>query len=437
MKTTLAAIVVWALATIALCAVGIVATGKAMHRQGSGQQDPMKQLVLMLAEDASAVYESGGAAALAAHLEHLDEHLPGRRFLVDGDGKNVIDGSDFSAVLAPAGSGTFELCTQPDGTLGSVVRVREGGRRFVWLVEPWFEMPNPWPFVGTVVAIIAAMASGLALWVSVPLRRLRSVMDRFGKGELAARVGSRRSDDIGIVSRAFDTLADRVETLVTAERRLLSDVSHELAAPLTRLDLALGLATTRDDPAPFIERSRREQRRLAELVSELLHLTRAEGDPTSRVRSEVGVRDLLTTLVEEVTIEAEEKGCDVRLDLAWSGPLRGDGELLRRAIENVIRNSVRHAPPRTVIDVSLTADATAASIQVRDRGAGAPEDQLESIFEPFFRVGDDRSRDSGGVGLGLAIARRAVAIHGGRIRARNADPGLAVEIVLPLHAATG
>jgi two-component system sensor histidine kinase CpxA len=119
------------------------------------------------------------------------------------------------------------------------------------------------------------------------------------------------------------------------------------------------------------------------------------------------------------------------LEAAWPGTIQGDAELLRRAFENVIRNAIRHAPEATPVAVSLASCGRGAKVEVRDFGPGVPEEALSSLFEPFFRVEGDRSRESGGVGLGLAIARRAVAIHGGTIAARNASPGLSVEIVLP------
>jgi two-component system sensor histidine kinase CpxA len=120
------------------------------------------------------------------------------------------------------------------------------------------------------------------------------------------------------------------------------------------------------------------------------------------------------------------------LESAWWGSIKGDPELLRRAFENIIRNAIRHAPEGTPIEVSLTSCIQGVKVVVRDFGMGVPTESLSSIFEPFYRVEGDRSRESGGVGLGLAIARRAVAIHGGSIAASNTQPGLAVEIVLPV-----
>jgi two-component system sensor histidine kinase CpxA len=431
MRTIFVAILLWALATIALCAVGIWATARALDRPRDRGTDPIKSLMNMLAEDTNRAFEEGGVEGLTAYLRKLDAKLPGERFLVDSTGRNLADGSDRATLVRSAELAKFGIAEQPDGRLAVVAKPRDDRFRFIWVVEPWFELPSAKPFIAVVVAIIAAMGAALALYISVPLRRLRRVMGLFGRGELGARVGSRRRDEIGIVSREFDLLAERVETLVIAERRLLQDVSHELRSPLTRLDVAIDLAIKREDRGPLLKRIRRDITRLSVLVGELLHLTRMEGEPSTRVLEVVRPAELLRLLVEDCTIEAEAKGCRLVFEAAWSGSIKGDLELLRRAFENVIRNAIRHAPEGTLVRVSLAWYGQGVKVEVRDYGPGVPAEALSSLFEPFFRVEDDRSRESGGVGLGLAIARRAIAIHGGSISARNAGPGLSLEIILP------
>jgi two-component system sensor histidine kinase CpxA len=141
--------------------------------------------------------------------------------------------------------------------------------------------------------------------------------------------------------------------------------------------------------------------------------------------------EILGKLVEDCSLEAEARGCRLEFRADRSDAIRGDSELLRRAFENVIRNAIRHAPEGSTIEVSMAPCSRGTTVVVRDFGPGVPPEALSSIFEPFFRVEGHRSRESGGVGLGLAIAQRAVGIHGGQIAARNARPGLAVEIVLP------
>jgi signal transduction histidine kinase len=428
MRSILLTIFVWVIATIALCVAGIWATFRATARPQPRSADPVISLIDMVEHDTRRAFDEGGPSELAAHLRRLDARLPGKRFLTDANGRDLVDASDHSELLRRAGSGFARL---PDGRFAVVTKPENGRYRFIWVADFWFNFPGPTPFIAVVGSIIAVMGTALAVYLHYPLRRLREAMNCFGTGELRARVGSRRRDEIGEVSREFDRLAERVETLVTAERRLLQDVSHELCSPLTRLDVAVGLAIKRDDRGQLLGRIRRDVTRLSSLVSELLHLTRAEGDPAARVVAELRPMDLLRVIVEDCSIEAEAKGCQLALRAEGVGSIRGDPELLRRAFENVIRNAIRHAPEGTPIEVSLDQHGPETKVTVRDFGPGVPLDALPRIFDPFFRVDADRDRASGGVGLGLAIARRAIGIHRGHIAARNAGPGLAVEVLLP------
>jgi two-component system sensor histidine kinase CpxA len=241
---------------------------------------------------------------------------------------------------------------------------------------------------------------------------------------------------VGELARTFDRMAGRIETLVSAERRLLLDISHELRSPLARLGVAIELARSGDDREAALDRIEKESERLNLLVGELLQVTRAEGDPSSRRVEALRLDQLLAELADDAAIEAKARNCSVRWGGAEPTVLQGDPELLRRAIENVIRNAIRYAPPETSVEMALEKINGLARIRVRDYGPGVPEEALPRIFDAFYRVESDRNRAAGGgAGLGLSIARRAIELYRGRIRATNAHPGLLVELEIPLDSA--
>jgi two-component system sensor histidine kinase CpxA len=244
-------------------------------------------------------------------------------------------------------------------------------------------------------------------------------------------VGSTRRDELGQLARTFDRMAEQTETLLAAERRLLLDISHELRSPLARLGVAVELARSGGELDSNLNRIQKESDRLNSLVGQLLQVTRAEGDPSSLRRNPVRLDVLVQQLVEESKIEAEARGCSLTFAARDPVTVQGDPELLRRAVENVIRNAIRHSPRGATVEVSVTRTNGRAMVDIRDYGPGAPEEALPRLFDPFYRVENDRGRTSGGIGLGLSIARRAIELHKGSIRAKNAGPGLEVELELP------
>jgi two-component system sensor histidine kinase CpxA len=433
MRSIFAKILLWSLGTFALSLVAYWAIWKTMDRRGPGEGDPFWSMVAMVEDEACRVYEEGGPEKLAGHLKWLDSRLPGEHLLTDVKGRDLATGADRSDLFRSGGrrGGPRRLA---DGRMVLVGRRLRGRYRFVTVARPWFEPPNILPFYGAIVLVILGMGSILAVHLITPLRQLKRVVDRVGRGDLSARAHSKRRDEIGELSRAVDEMADRLQTLLSAERRLLQDVSHELRSPLTRLDVAVELAHTSADRDIALGRIKREIVRLTALVDELLQLTRAEGDPRARVRERVPLDALVRDLVSDCSMEAEAKGCGLTLQANGSCSILGEHELLHRAVENVVRNAIRHAPEGTDVEVSLEDSDHSTKIRVRDRGPGVPEDMLGAIFDPFFRVEGHRSRASGGVGLGLAIARRAVDLHQGTIKAQNANPGLMVVIELPRTA---
>jgi signal transduction histidine kinase len=424
-------VMLWSLGTFVLSLIAYWAISRTLERRGPPKGDPFPSILRMVEDDLCHAYESGGPEQLALQLRRLDGYLPGEHLLTDDRGRDLASGSDRSNLLnrGHRGPGPPRLA---DGRMIFVAPPRDRRYRFISVVQPWFDRPNILPYYGAIVLVIALMGWILAAHLAAPLRRLRRLVDQFGQGDLSARAHSTRKDEIGELSRSFDLMAGRIETLLSAERRLLQDVSHELRSPLTRLDVAVDLATTGDDPGEFLGRIKRDIGRLSVLVNELLQLTRSEGDPTAHALETVQLDHLVEDLIEDCEVEAQAKGCRVEREAMEPLAVLGEPELFRRAVENVVRNAVRHAPEGTTVKIGVESAGDVARIRVRDYGPGVPDELLATIFEPFFRVERDRSRASGGIGLGLAIARRAVDLHRGRISAGNAQPGLVVIIELPL-----
>ena len=435
MRTLFAKILLWFWFTLAIFVVGSAfISALSLNETASDRQAPGARLVTFQLEEARAAYETGGRPALQVFLENLDRIYNAEGILTDSQGRDVLSGLDRSDLLRRARRHSLLPFFRTGGTL--VARHAEDGRYwFIFLVHrespgSWFLMPDHL----FIIAVAVLLCYWLALHLTSPVRALQKAVERFGRGDLSARVNSTRRDELGQLARTFDRMAGRIETLLAAERRLLLDISHELRSPLARLGVAVELARSGDDTNAALNRIQKESDRLNALVGQLLQVTRAEGDPNSLRRETVRLDTLVRQLVDDAAIEAAAHGCRLEFQASEPTTVEGDPELLRRAIENVIRNAIRYAPRDTAVEVTLERRDGSALVRVRDRGPGVPQEALARIFDPFYRVESDRGRASGGIGLGLSIARRAVELHHGGIRARNAEPGLEVGMELPLPA---
>jgi two-component system sensor histidine kinase CpxA len=377
-------------------------------------------------DDAIRSYNSGGPARLDEYLEHLHQHIPVQYFLTDASGKDLVNGVNRSALLAIA-----NRKYQPGPNV--VVVSRSPDRQYCFVVvAPQESIWTFLPFYLLVPLAVSLLAWVLAVNVASPLRRMAKEVDRFGRGDFTVRMNYSRRDEIGGVARAFDNMADRIEVLLTAERRLLQDISHELRSPLTRIGFAAALTKSADNREAAAERLTKEISRLTELVNGLIQMTRVEGDPSNRISQAVSLPELIESVIQDCAIEAKVRGCELSSHISTDHELYGDYELLRRAVENVVRNAIYYTPGNSTVSVTLEGNARIASISVRDFGPGVPDDALPKLFQPFFRVDPSRNNSTGGVGLGLSIAKRAIAMHGGTISAKNVHPGLLVSIELPI-----
>lgn len=411
------------LSLAAFIAITIIAAGKPAGKEVFGGMSALELA------DATDAYQSGGTKKLAAYLHRLDTLLRGRHYFTDAAGKDVVTGEDRAALLHKVrsrwgtphhvGEELITARTSPDGRY-----------RFIIVAPQPLDFTSALPYYALVLTAVALLCWLLAANIASPLESLARTVDRFGRGELSLRVNSKRRDEIGDLARSFDQMAERLQTLLTAERRLLQDISHELRSPLARLSFAAELTKTAEDRPAAAARLRKDIDRLTSMVGSLLQVTRLEGDPSLRNPEEVALEPLLQELIEDCRMEA--KGCLLLFEAESHPSVQGDRELIRRAIENVLRNAIRYAPEGSAIETKLTVAGGAASIAVRDHGPGVPDELLSKIFTPFFRVDDSRDNATGGAGLGLAIAQRAVNVHHGRLHAQNMKPGLLVTIELPL-----
>lgn len=287
---------------------------------------------------------------------------------------------------------------------------------------------------GSVASLI--FAALLAWYFARPIRNLRGAFDAVANGRLETRIGpamAGRNDELAELGHDFDRMAARLQGLMESQRRLLHDVSHELRSPLARLQAATDLM--RQQPgraAELIDQLERDTARMDALVGELLTLARLDSGMAGRMDEKVELREVFDHIISDAQFEAQSKQCMIDIDLPECIPIKGNHELIFRALENVVRNAVLHSPAGTRIVVTATRDVSGPwLITVYDQGSGVPPDELETIFEPFYR--GKKSGGQSGYGLGLAMTRRVIQAHGGKVTASNhAEGGLAIAIVLPV-----
>ena len=287
--------------------------------------------------------------------------------------------------------------------------------------------------------IAALVCFFLARYLVAPIERLQRAAQDYAGGNFNERVtpslGNRR-DEIVDLARALDNMAERLDTLISSQRHFLRDVSHELRSPLARVQAALGLVRQRtgDTITLELDRIERETECLNDLIGQILSLSRLETGMHTPICEHIDLVQLVQTVVEDARLEAHVKGCTIDLAVPDSVTVDGDPALLHSAVENVLRNAIRHTANETSVMVTLNQAGSGSDciIQVEEHGSGVPEAMLHSIFEPFVRVGEARDRASGGYGLGLAIAARAIQLHRGEVTAVNRRTGgLAVVLRLP------
>jgi signal transduction histidine kinase len=434
-----------ALALILVGTVSVVVNGEQQRRFSRAWTQRAE-----LYAEATQTFEAGGANALRDWLKGLHRaDIAAPIFITDSSGKDML-GRSIPDYLRKPPERSLDPLLHPTlkGVGGPLVLVGPDGKTYHVILGPLRSGPHLFgelemPAVSTATLLIALVVSAvvcffLARYLVSPVDQLRHATRQIASGDLDVRVSSKlkgRHDELGLLASDLDTMSERVRNLIELKQQLLRDVSHELRSPLARLQLALSLARRQEDSGVerHLARIGCEADRLEELIARTLKLARLERPMQGVESTLVDVAELLTNIVADIGIEADAYGCSVALQTDRPLRVNGDRELLRSAMENVIRNAVRYAPAGSKVDIEARrADGQRIEVVVQDRGPGVPEKDLELIFEPFYRVDAARNRAVGGDGLGLAIAARAVAIHGGTIHARNLGTGgLAVQLSLP------
>jgi two-component system OmpR family sensor kinase len=399
-----------------------------------------------IVSSAASTLRHGGLPALRELMADWGRHGTVRLFVTDSSGRDLL-----GRPVPPDALARARALVATDEERSIVRRVRLPGGDTYLLFLPTATMPllerflfgvRPAPpVVLFVTGAMVSLAFGalLAWYVARPIRHLRSAFASLSVGRFETRVApliGRRRDEVADLGRDFDGMAQQLQALTAAQRSLLHDVSHELRTPLARLQAAIGLA--RQSPQKLeasLDRIESEAERVDELVGQLLTLSRLEtavpGGHLERAER-VDLVDLVASVAADARFEAEASGRAVAF--TGEGELFAEvrAELLHRAVENVVRNAIQHTGPGTTVEVSAARRGDELVVTVADRGPGVPEADLETIFEPFYRGA--QGRPGRGFGLGLAIARRAVEAHGGRVRAKNRPGGgLVLEMSVPLR----
>jgi signal transduction histidine kinase len=458
-KTLFLKIFIW-FGAVVLTAIGSAfLVGEFVHHNAPQTQTrrPLDLALDAYAKLAVDSYERGGPNALAPELDRIQNESNFRAQLFNGQlqelsgqrasaGALAIARRAFETGLPEAADGPPPFHARPVSTTS--------GSQYVFVAEMPPRPPPPFlvpPMVHLFLMCLLGgiFCYGLARYLTSPVAKLRAATREFASGNLSARVGPTmrgRRDELASLANDFDEMAEKIQLLIDSQRRLLGDISHELRSPLARLNVALELARQRSgvEALSALERIQREAEILNEMIGQLLALTRLESGSSEIQKTDFDLEPLVQDVVKDADFEARARHRSVKLGPTEKALVNGVPTLIRRAIENVVRNAVHYTAANTAVEIKLFCDSetTAVSgkvmddqvvIVVRDHGPGVPEEALKEIFRPFYRVDEARDREAGGAGLGLAIADRAVRLHGGTVTAANAaGGGLEVRIMLAL-----
>lgn len=406
---------------------------------------------------AAQAYEQGGCSALHLYASSLNQTI----YLSASSGDFLCD-----AANAPEYSKDL-LTTERTSPVFSV----QAGTQYLWgtnvvsptgkqyqllLATPYHANKRHWshdlwhfafPQLPVAIVVFGLTTFILVLLLTRPIARLRAAARDLARGQLDTRIPNQHGkarifggDEIQGLEHDFNHMAEQLESLVSAQKMLLRDVSHELRSPLARLSVALELARE-DAPSGMsenLERIEREAGRLNSLIGQLLRLSSIESASTPVDTEEFSLSHLLEELLPDIEFEALQRSCSIKMESSCDCIVRANAELIYRAIENIARNAIRYTKEVSSVDIVLRCEGDEGKqicvLEISDRGPGLPENELQNIFRPFYRVDNSRQRDTGGFGIGLAIAERAIRIHHGQLYAINrSGGGITMVVTLPRH----
>lgn len=399
------------------------------------------------AQLAATILEHNGPTMLSEYLETLARAFRIQAYLFTEDGVEVLEHTapPSARQLAELAGHTGRMELQGTSRARGLAQPAAGpsGGRYVLVLLSEFPIGQPDVLVVPLLTVLL-IAGGLCWWlarhITTPVIQLRAATRQLAEGKLEARVGdvvAHRHDELADLGYQFDRMAERLEVLRTSQQLLFRNVSHELRSPLARLQVALGLVRqhTGAEASRYLERIEREVERLNRLIGQLLTLARLESGVDISKHEVCDMGALVQEVVADGDFEARARDGVATLVYAEACLVSGTTELLRSAVENVVRNAVRYTAAGTATEVRVYGHSTLggpyAVIEVRDHGPGVPEEELANLFHPFYRLAP--APQTGGAGLGLAITERAVQLHGGTTTATNVPGGgLLVTIRLPM-----
>ena len=415
-----------------------------LHVENPWWAQPERRLLPPLADLAARNYEIAGQPALRELLDQSSLPHRANYWFLSSDGRE-LSGRPMPDDMREHAERALrhEGIVRPDDAVVITAPVTTLRDHYVLIVEfippPLSErVPGDIIWVLKLGTIISAlMCLVIAHYLSKPIERLRNATNELARGNLDIRVGAtigKRRDEIADLVHDFDSMADELRQQIQSERNLLSGVSHELRSPIARMRLALVLARSSDKPEreEMLDRIEQDTIQLDSMLERILTVARLESGQYRPKFESVSLNEIIDEVLDDARFEAAATGATIHyIDDAIVSVI-GDPGLMRSAIENVVRNAIFYSGQNGAIEVRLRMDDGHAVVSVRDNGPGVPEEALPLLFKPFYRVDGSRVTSTGGMGLGLAIVRNAMAAHGGTVTAQNAAPhGLEVELRLP------